>query len=63
MIRSRAPFASLTLRQCRERFGMLQSSFGTQLGITLETYHTWDSGRRPVRKLPPRSRPLNVSVV
>ena len=49
MIRSRGPLTFLTLRQCRELLAQSQASFATQLGVSLETYRTWDSGRRPVR--------------
>ena len=49
MIRSPAPLTSLTLRQCRELLALSQAGFATQLGVSLETYRTWDSGRRPVR--------------
>jgi len=48
-IRSRAPLTSFTLRQCRDAFALSQASFAAQLGVSLETYRTWDSGRRPVR--------------
>jgi DNA-binding transcriptional regulator YiaG len=49
MIRSRPPLMALTLRQCREALALSQASFAAQLGVSLETYRTWDSGRRPVR--------------
>jgi DNA-binding transcriptional regulator YiaG len=49
VIRARAPLVSLTLRQCRYALGLSQSSFAAELGVALETYRTWDSGRRPVR--------------
>jgi DNA-binding transcriptional regulator YiaG len=49
MIRPRAPLTSLTLRQCREALGLSQAHFAAQLGVSLETYRTWDSGRRPIR--------------
>ena len=49
MVRSRAPLTSLTLRQCREALALSQAAFAAQLGVSLETYRTWDSGRRPVR--------------
>jgi transcriptional regulator with XRE-family HTH domain len=39
----------LTLRQCRYAFALSQSSFAAELGVALETYRTWDSGRRLVR--------------
>ena len=47
--KSKAPVGSLTLRQCRHALALTQSSFAAQLGVSLETYRTWDSGRRPVR--------------
>jgi DNA-binding transcriptional regulator YiaG len=40
---------SLTLRQCREALGLSQAHFAAQLGVSLETCRTWDSGRRPAR--------------
>ena len=40
---------SLTPRQCREALGLSQVNFAAQLGVSLETYRTWDAGRRPVR--------------
>jgi DNA-binding transcriptional regulator YiaG len=40
---------SFTLRQCRETLALSQLEFATQLGVPLNTYRTWDSGRRPVR--------------
>ena len=40
----------LTLRQCREILALSQLEFATQLSVPLDTYRTWDSGRRPVRK-------------
>jgi DNA-binding XRE family transcriptional regulator len=46
---SHAPLTSFTLRQCRDALALSQSRFAAQLGVTLETYRTWDSGRRPVR--------------
>src|SRR4029078_6707910 len=45
----RAPLTSLTIRQCREALGLCQAGFAHELGVPLETYRTWDSGRRPVR--------------
>jgi DNA-binding transcriptional regulator YiaG len=47
--RSRAPLTSLTLRQCRNELGLSQTSFAVQLGVSLETYRAWDSGRRSAR--------------
>jgi transcriptional regulator with XRE-family HTH domain len=49
MIRSRSPLTSLTLRQCRLALALSQADFAAQLGVSIETYRTWDSGRRPVR--------------
>ena len=49
MVRPRAPLTSLTLRQCREALALSQAAFAAQLGVSIETYRTWDSGRRPVR--------------
>ena len=40
---------SLTLRECRERLGLSQLEFAVQLDVPVETYRTWDSGRRLVR--------------
>jgi transcriptional regulator with XRE-family HTH domain len=40
---------SLTLRECRERLGLSQIEFAVKLDVPLETYRTWDSGRRLVR--------------
>jgi DNA-binding transcriptional regulator YiaG len=47
--RSQARLTSFTLRQCRDALALSQPSFAAQLGVPLETYRTWDSGRRPVR--------------
>ncbi len=41
--------ATPTLRQCREILALSQLEFATQLGVPLDTYRTWDSGRRPAR--------------
>jgi transcriptional regulator with XRE-family HTH domain len=46
---SHAPLTFFTLRQCRHALAFSQSRFAAQLGVSLETYRTWDSGRRPVR--------------
>jgi DNA-binding XRE family transcriptional regulator len=46
---SHALVTSFTLRQCRHALALSQSRFAAQLGVSLETYRTWDSGRRPVR--------------
>jgi DNA-binding XRE family transcriptional regulator len=48
-VTSPAPLTSFTLRQCRHALALSQSSFAAQLGVSLETYRTWDSERRPVR--------------
>ena len=40
---------SLTLRQCHDNLALSQIAFAIQLGLPLNTYRTWDSGRRPVR--------------
>lgn len=34
------------LRQCRKRLRLSQSAFAARLVVSLETYRTWDSGRR-----------------
>ena len=49
VIRTRPPLTPFTLRQCRDALALSQASFAEQLGVALETYRTWDSGRRPVR--------------
>ena len=49
VLKSRAPLMSLTLRQCRKALGLSQAQFAAELGVPLETYRTWDSGRRHVR--------------
>jgi len=49
VLKSRAPLMSLTLRQCRTALGLSQAQFAAELGVPLETYRTWDSGRRHVR--------------
>jgi DNA-binding transcriptional regulator YiaG len=38
-----------TLRRCREILALSHVEFASQLGVPLETYRTWDSGRRSVR--------------
>src|ERR1035437_4959257 len=38
------------LRELRHSVGRLQEEFAALLGVPLETFRTWDSGRRP---LPP----------
>ena len=35
-----------TLRECRIALGQSQSSFAAMLGVSPESYRTWDSGRR-----------------
>ena len=53
--------APLTLRRCRELLGLSQLEFATHLGVPLDTYRTWDSGRRPVREtILARARALAV---
>jgi DNA-binding XRE family transcriptional regulator len=49
VIRRRPPLTPFTLQQCRDALALSQASFAEQLGVSLETYRTWDSGRRPVR--------------
>ena len=49
VLKSRAPLMSLTLRRCRTALGLSQAQFAAELGVPLETYRTWDSGRRHVR--------------
>jgi DNA-binding transcriptional regulator YiaG len=49
VLKSRAPLMSLTLRQCRKALGLSQAQLAAELGVPLETYRTWDSGRRQVR--------------
>jgi DNA-binding transcriptional regulator YiaG len=34
------------LRKCRNRLRLSQAAFAAKLGVLLETYRTWDSGRR-----------------
>jgi DNA-binding transcriptional regulator YiaG len=46
---SRSAPASFTLRECRRALTLSQSIFAAQLGVPIETYRTWDSGRRPAR--------------
>ena len=42
------------LRECREALKLSQSALAAELGVSVETYHVWDSGRRvtPERILP-----------
>ena len=35
-----------TLRECRIELGQSQSSFAAMLGVSPESYRTWDAGRR-----------------
>ena len=49
VLQPRAPLTTLSLRQCRQALALSQSSFSARLGVSLETYRTWDSGRRPPR--------------
>ena len=35
-----------TLRQCRIALGKSQASFAAMLGVSPESYRTWDAGRR-----------------
>jgi DNA-binding transcriptional regulator YiaG len=46
---SRSSARLFTLRECRLALELSQSTFAAQLGVPLETYRTWDSGRRPAR--------------
>lgn len=50
VLRSRTRTALLTLRQCRQALELSQSSFAAELGVPVETFRTWDSGRRPARR-------------
>ncbi len=34
------------VRLCRERLNFSQAAFAARLGVSIETYRTWDSGRR-----------------
>jgi transcriptional regulator with XRE-family HTH domain len=34
------------LRECRQRVRLSQSAFARRLGVSIETYRPWDSGRR-----------------
>jgi DNA-binding transcriptional regulator YiaG len=38
----------MDLRQCRVKLGLSQAEFARRLDVPLETYRTWDSGRRQV---------------
>jgi DNA-binding transcriptional regulator YiaG len=44
-----APLTRLSLRECRHALALSQSQFAAQLGVSLETYRTWDSARRVPR--------------
>ena len=35
-----------TLRECRIALGQSQAAFAAMLGVSLESYRTWDAGRR-----------------
>ena len=37
---------STTVRQCREGLRLSQAAFAQQLSVSVESYRTWDSGRR-----------------
>jgi len=50
VISARPSLTLFTLRQCRHVLAVSQASFAAQLDVPLETYRTWDSGRRPVRR-------------
>ncbi len=41
-----AKYAS-ALREIRTRLGLSQAECATALGVALETFRTWDAGRRP----------------
>ena len=48
-----------TLRECRIDLGQSQSSFAAMLGMSAESYRTWDAGRRaPPLKVLARARGL-----
>ena len=50
---------SRTLRECRIALGQLQAAFAVTLGVSPESYRTWDSGRRvPPPKLLARAQAL-----
>ena len=34
------------LREVRTRLGLSQAEYATALGVALETFRTWDAGRR-----------------
>ena len=37
-----------TLREIRTQLGLSQAECATALGVAIETFRTWDAGRRPV---------------
>ena len=50
---------SRTLRECRIALGQSQAAFAVTLGVSPESYRTWDSGRRvPPPKLLARAQAL-----
>lgn len=42
--------SALTLRTIRTRLGLSQAECAMALGVALETFRTWDAGRRPAPK-------------
>ncbi len=46
MLKAPPPLTSMSLRQCRETLALSQAQFAAHLGVSVETYRTWDSGRR-----------------
>ena len=42
-----------TLRECRIALGQSQAAFAAMLGVSHESYRTWDAGRRAT---PPKPR-------
>ena len=48
-----------TLRECRIALGQSQAAFAAMLGVSPESYRTWDAGRRVTPpKIPARARAL-----
>ena len=48
-----------TLRECRIALGKSQAAFAALLGVSAESYRTWDAGRRaPPPKVLARARAL-----
>ena len=48
-----------TLRECRIALGKSQSAYATMLGVSPESYRTWDAGRRaPPSQVMARARAL-----